>query len=93
MKFRKSKLSLKMTNLLLQIDDVWSGIGNTNNTKTIAETLKEAIYSEMGESSLGRMKAGNLNASLEAVKLMVGAHEMFNDTPYYQEVQVDTRTI
>ena len=77
----------------MQIKDVWSGIGDTNNTNEIAESLKEAITSEMGESSNGRMKAGNLNASLKAVQSLVGAHEMFSDTPYHQKVQVDTRTV
>ena len=47
----------------------------------------------MEDSSNKRMKAGNLNASLEAIESLVGAHEHYHDTPYYQEVQVDTRRV
>ena len=73
-----------------QIEDVRSGIGGKNQTKDIAESLKEAISSEMEDSSNKRMKSGNLNASLEAIQSLAGAHELNDDTPYYPEVQVDT---
>ena len=77
----------------IQIEDIWSGIGDKNQTKDIAESLKEAISSEMEDSSNKRMKAGNLNASLEAIQSLVGAHELYHDIPYNHEVQVDTRTL
>ena len=59
----------------------------------IAKRLKEAVSSEMEDSSNKGMKTGNLNASLEAIQGLVGAHELYHDTPYYAEVQVDTRTV
>ena len=87
-----------MSNLLndlfvIQIEDVWSGIGDRNKTMDIAKRLKEAVSSEMEDSSNKGMKTGNLNASLEAIQGLVGAHELYHDTPYYAEVQVDTRTV
>ena len=72
----------------IQIDDIRSGIGDTNTTKEITEDLKEAIFLEMKDSSNKRMKAGNLNASLEAINLLVGTHELYHNTPYNHEVQV-----
>ena len=79
--------------LFIQIDDIWSGIGDTNTTKEITEDLKEAISLEMKDSSNKRMTAGNLNASLEAIHSLVGAHERFHDTPYDLEVQVGLKII
>ena len=86
-------MSIKISNLpnalyFIQIEDIWSGIGDENKTNDIAESLKEAISSEMEDSSNKRMKAGNLNASLEAIQSLVGAHELYHDTPYNHEVQV-----
>ena len=47
----------------------------------------------MKDSSNKRMKAGNLNASLEAINLLVGAHELYHNTPYNHEVQVGLRIL
>ena len=77
----------------IQIDDIRSGIGDTNTTKEITENLKEAISLEMKDSSNKRIKAGNLNASLEAINLLVGAHELYHNTPCNHEVQVGLRII
>ena len=72
----------------IQIDDIRSGIGDTNTTKEITEDLKEAISLEMKDSSNKRMKAGNLNASLEAINLLLRAHELHHNIPCNHEVQV-----
>ena len=47
----------------------------------------------MKDSSNKRMKAGNLNASLEAINLLVGAHELYHNIPYNHEVQVGLRIL
>ena len=78
-----------------QISDVASGIGDSNKTLEIAEALEEAIDAEMdqSESSNTSMKAGNINASLEAIDELSEIHVNADKPPSQEEVAVKTHNI
>ena len=80
---------------LFQISDVASGIGDSNKTVEIAEALEEAIDAEMNqsESSNTTMKAGNINASLEAIDELSEIHVKANKPPSQEEVEVNVHNI
>ena len=76
---------------LCQISDVASGIGDFNKTVEIAEALEELIDAEMdqSESSNTTMKAGNINASLEAINELSEIHVKADKPPTQEEVEVN----
>ena len=78
-----------------QISDVASGIGDSNKTVEIAEALEEAIDAEMdqSESSNTTMKAGNINASLEAIDELSEIHVKADKPPSQEEVEVNLHNI
>ena len=76
----------------MQISDVGSGIGaDSNKTSGIAEALEEAVNAEMDQSeSLNTtMKAGNINASLEAIDELSEIHVKADKPPSQEEIQVN----
>ena len=80
---------------LCQISDVASGIGDSNKTVEIAEALEELIDSEMdqSESTNTTMKAGNINASLEAIDVLSEIHVKADKPPSQEEVKVNPHNI
>ena len=70
-----------------------SGIGaDSNKTKGIANNLEEAVDGEMGNSptSNDTLKTGNLNASVDAVNQLSIFHELYQELPSNDELQVHT---
>ena len=62
-----------------------------DRTLEIAEALEEAIDTEMdqSESSNTTMKAGNINASLEAIDKLSKIHVKADEPPTQEEVEVN----
>ena len=66
-----------------------------DKTLELAEALEEAIDAEMdqSESSNTTMKAGNINASLEAIDELSEIHVKADEPPSQEEVEVNPHNI
>ena len=74
-----------------QISEVLSGIGaDSNKTKGIANNLEEVVNGEMGNSPTSNqtLKTGNLNASVDAVNQLSIFHELYQELPSNDELEV-----
>ena len=68
-----------------------SGIGaDSNKTKGIANNLEEVVNGEMGNSPTSNqtLKTGNLNASVDAVNQLSIFHELYQELPSNNELEV-----